>query len=154
MLWLRNLYDRDLLASERTRTRLEAGLSLEPTDCVPSQLTTVRKPAARPVFIPRDALLDKLDGLLETAKIINLYAPSGYGKSHLLFEYRERLRASKPRIDCLPPPISDRSEPAVMRLISERIGGSGVRRGPADDRGRRREMPSSTSGAQDETSSS
>lgn len=133
MSWVRNLYDRDLLASEQTRVRLEAGQSLRSTASVSSQVTTVRKPAVRPVLIPRDALLDKLDGLLETAKIINLYAPRGYGKSLLLFEYRERLRASMNRIDCLLPPISDRSEPAVMRLISERIGGSGVRRGPADD---------------------
>jgi len=56
--------------------------------------------------------------------IINIFGPSGRGKSKLLYMLREKLRSSHQFVDCLFPPLPQQpDEIGIERMILGRLGG-------------------------------
>lgn len=57
-------------------------------------------------------------------QIINLFGPSGHGKSEILFSLRLRLRSSSTFLDCLLEPFAEISAEELALHIRDRTGGS------------------------------
>jgi tetratricopeptide (TPR) repeat protein len=67
---------------------------------------------------------EKFDRALSSGcPIINIFGPSGRGKSTLLQMLKYKMRRSSQFVDCLFPPLDQPDEIKIERIISRRLGG-------------------------------